>query len=100
MPALLLSCASVPNTPVCTQLSPDRGFCVYTIEEKEFLWDDEHKFDGKTWWEAKPSMVYVPAKSWAEIKKFIIKTCKQHKDCQKDIATWERKAKKIDEKAN
>ena len=95
---LLEGCASVPDVPVCSQINPSKGYCVYTISEKDFIWDDEHKFEDKTFWEARPYFVYVPAKSWAEIKKFIIKTCKQHKDCQKDIATWDRKLKKIDEK--
>lgn len=57
--------------------------------------------DGKeismTWWEMRPLMLFVPPPSYAAIKSYIVKTCKQQK-CDEAIGSWDRRVKRIDQK--
>lgn len=94
----LTSCASVPDEPVCFEIHPAKGYCVNTISAKEFPVDEENKYKGKTWWEMKPYMIYLPVSSWVEFKSYIIKRCKQH-NCSKQIAKWKRTIEIIDERS-
>jgi hypothetical protein len=86
------------------EISPSRGFCTNTVSDKEFEINDENPYTftpGKpamTWWEMRPSFIYVPAESWAKLKAWIIKTCKQTNQCDAAIASWQRKIDFIDEK--
>ena len=79
-----------------------KGWCTYTVSDKEFYIDDDHPYDfndGKgpqTWWALRPTFVQVPAPTWAKVKEFIIKVCKQSGKCDKDVASWERKTQAID----
>jgi hypothetical protein len=82
---------------VCVEESPSQAFCTYTISDKDFYINDSQKIDGKTYWDIKPTMLRIPYKSWVEIKSFIIKTCKRQ-NCDKDIASWNRKLESIDSK--
>lgn len=93
--SLQLSCANVPDVPVCVALTYDKGFCVNTVSDKEQIVDDKNKFNGKTWWEMKPEMVQVPADSYAEIKAAFIKICKKHGVCKKDMDKYEKKMDKL-----
>lgn len=68
-----------------------------TVSGQEMIIDDTHLLDGKTWFDLKPTMVYVPSDSWAKIKAFIIKSCKNNNNC-KQISSWERSINAIDEK--
>jgi hypothetical protein len=43
-------------------------------------------------------MIQVPPDSWAEIKKFIINTCKQNNNCDSKVSSWDRKLSDIDTK--
>jgi hypothetical protein len=63
--------------PVCAQVSAQKGFCAYTISEKEYL------VEGSQWEELKKQSLITPADSWAEIKKFILKACEKDKNCKK-----------------
>ena len=87
----LISCASVPAVPVCTEITPFKGWCTNTITDEEYYVDDEHKLFDMTWWELRPSMVMVPAQSWTQIKSSFIKLCKKNGNCNRDIDKWERK---------
>jgi hypothetical protein len=88
------------------EISYSRGFCTNTISDKEFEINEKnpHNFTpGKpalTWWEMRPTFIYVPAESWAQIKSWIIKTCKQTNQCDNSIASWQRKIDFIDGKIN
>ena len=93
-------CTTVPDKPVCVELGPDRAFCTYTIQDKDFYWDDTNKYENKTYWEAKPSMVLVPPSSWVAIKTFIIEECKKNLDCSGNVDKWERGFERIEEKLN
>jgi hypothetical protein len=90
----LSSCATVPDVPVCTKINLDKGWCTYTISEKEFYWDENHLYNGKTWWQATPTMIYLPLESWVKIKEYIIYECKKNSDCADNIGTWEGKISK------
>ena len=102
--ALLLSlivsagCATAPDVPVCVEITPSRGWCTYTISDKDFEISETKKHEGKTYWELRPTMLLVPASSWAKIKAFIIKTCKQHGNCDQAVSSWDRKLNSIDTK--
>lgn len=58
--------------------------------------DDTHLFEGKSWWEARPTMLHVPATSWVKIKEFIIKICKKSNKCDSEITGWDRSVDAID----
>jgi hypothetical protein len=75
--------------PLCKELGVDRAYCVWTIENKEQYVDDTNKLNGKTWWEIRPSVVMVPAESWAEIKAFVIKLCEKTQKCEGRQNKWE-----------
>ena len=93
--SFVISCTKPPAVPICLELNLDRAFCVNTITADEFTWDSTHPFEGKTYWEARPSNLIVPASSWAKIKEFIIKSCKQSNKCD-DVASWDRTIGAID----
>lgn len=92
MSSLLVSSCSVtpPDVPLCTEINPSRGYCVNTLSNKKYEINDTQKLEDKTWWEAKPYMIYMPVSSWVEIKSFMIKICKISKMCNVDISSWNR----------
>lgn len=99
---LLSGCATMPpDVPICMEVSPVQGWCTYTISDKEFYIDDEHPYSfyedqpKQTWWELRPTFLLVPAPSYAGLKAYVVKTCKQQK-CDKQIMSWDRTTKKID----
>jgi hypothetical protein len=75
-----------------------RGRCVHIISGKSFVISGkkEELFEGKTWWDLTPTMILVPASSWAELKKYIIKNCKRTGKCDKEISNWENTIETID----
>lgn len=93
---IVFSCASVPDVPICKEITPDKGYCSWTLSPGGFIVDEEHPhaFNPKkpeelsTWWEQRPLMLQVPGHSWAEIKKFIIKSCKISRKCRGDVGEW------------
>lgn len=91
----LVNCASIPDIPICTEITPIRGWCTKTISDDEFYVDDNNKLNNMTWWEMRPTMVLVPSLSWIEIKTSFIKICKKNGNCSKDIDKWERKFYKV-----
>lgn len=94
----LISCATAPpDVPVCVEITMSRGYCVNTISSKEYYVDDSNKLDNETWWEARPSMLMMPASSWAKIKTYIITQCKRTGQCDKEITSWERTIKTVDQ---
>jgi len=97
--SLLISCGTTPpDIPLCTEITPDRGYCINTISSTEFEVNDTELLNGKTWWESRPLMIYMPTSSWVELKKFIIKICKKTKRCDKSISSWNRTVGIIDKK--
>lgn len=84
------SCASVPDVPICAEVSMSKGICVYTVSGKSIAVDDEHPLEGQTWFDIRVKTLSVPASSWAKIKAFMIKQCKKTKKCDVDISSWDR----------
>lgn len=93
---LLASCVHAPDVPVCVEITPERARCVKIISGTESTIDETNLYNGFTWWEARPTMVQVPAESWAQIKAFIIKVCKKSNQCDSQISSWERSIQAID----
>ena len=98
---IITSCANLSSIdkPVCTEITPDRGYCVTIISGKGEYVDDVKKmktFDanGKlvemTWFEMKPTMVLVPIQTYAALKKYLIMNCKKSKRCNDKIDSWDR----------
>ena len=93
------SCAGLPpDEPLCTEITVERGFCVRMMSGHTFEVNEHMKLNGKTWWEMKPSMVYMPASTWAALKKWIIKTCKNNSQCDGADASWDRTVEIIEDK--
>lgn len=86
------NCASVPDVPICAEISISRGVCTYTVSGKNVEVDDEHLLEGQTWFDIRSKVLSVPASSWAQIKSWMIKQCKQNK-CNIDISSWDRELK-------
>ena len=95
---LLASCATPPpNVPVCAELTPDRGSCVYTVTGEQVEINETNKLEGKTWWEMRPAMLQMPASAWAKVKSWIIKVCKKNpKMCEDAVTSWDRTLDNVD----
>lgn len=53
------------------------------VSGEHFDWNDDNLVDGKTYFEARPTMIQIPPESVAELKAFFLKYCKQYKKCSK-----------------
>lgn len=74
---ILSSCAhKLPDSPVCISVSERKGFCTYTISNKEYFLQD------KEWHDLKNKSLVMPIDSWAEIKIFILQICKDYGKCE------------------
>jgi hypothetical protein len=100
----LSGCATTPpDVPICLELSPTRGWCTHTLSDREFYIDDEHPYSfykdqpKMSWWELRPTLLLVPSPSYAALKAYIVKTCRQQR-CDAQIGSWERRVKRIDER--
>ena len=93
---ILSSCASLPDVPACVELDINRGYCINTISDREFLVSDKNNPLGEEWFDARPKMVMLPASSWASIKGYILKQCKRHNDC--NLKSAEKKVGAIDKR--
>ena len=95
---LLSACAGLPpDKPLCTELSLDRGYCVKMMSGESFEVSDTKPYQGKTWWEMRPTMIRMPLETWVDLKKWIIKICKNNSQCDSAVSNWERTVNKIDE---
>lgn len=86
---LASSCATVPDVPICAEVSLSKGICTYTVSGKNIEVTDDKPLDGQTWFDIRAKVLAVPASSWAEIKAWMIKQCKKNK-CNVDISSWDR----------
>jgi FKBP-type peptidyl-prolyl cis-trans isomerase 2 len=66
-----------------------KGICTKTVSGTNVIVDDDHPLEGQTWFDMRIRTLSMPAESWAKIKAYMIKMCKQHK-CNVDISTWDR----------
>lgn len=79
----------MPNVPVCAEVTMSKGFCTYTVSGINVIVDDDHPLEGQTWFDIRAKTLSVPASSWASLKAWMIKMCKQNK-CSFDISSWDR----------
>lgn len=95
----LTACATKPpDITACVEMSISRGECVRVVSGQRIRVDEDHKLNGKTWWEMRPTNIILPLESWIDLKKFIIKTCKNNKNmCDKEISSWDRSIQHIDD---
>lgn len=91
----LTACATPPDVPICVDLDT-QGYCIWTISNHEQYVDETNLLLGEPWSKVKSTSLLVPSKSWAQIKEFILKVCKQHKDCRDNIGLWSSSAESID----
>lgn len=73
-----------------------RGYCINTISATEIEVNDYQKLDGQTWWQIRPTMLMLPASSWAKLKVYIITQCKRTGTCDREIASWSRTIEAVD----
>lgn len=92
---LLSGCASVPNFYGCRQRTVNSGFCTWSLKGDDFIIDDTHLYNGKTWIDMKIESVYLPAESYSQIKEYILKSCKQNNNCNQNISNWDTKLNSI-----
>ena len=93
---IAISCATVPDVPICKELTPDRGWCSWTLkkggfyvdEANPYAFDPEHPEKLSTWWEYRPVMMALPPYSYGELKKYIIKQCRITRKCQGNVGEW------------
>jgi hypothetical protein len=64
---------------------------------KSFEISEKTPYQKLTWWEMRPHMIQMPASTWRELKKWIIKTCKNNDQCESSVSNWERTVNSIDE---
>lgn len=49
-----------------------------------------------TWWDMRPTMIYIPYFGYAPLKKYIIIECKKN-DCGGQVESWDRTLNHVDE---
>lgn len=86
----LSGCSSIPEVPICAEVSIAKGICTYTVSGKTVTVDDDNLMDGMTWFDLRVKALTVPASSWAKIKAFLVKQCKKTNQCDVDIDSWDR----------
>ena len=97
----LASCAVKPtDDPLCKELSITRGYCVNMISGKAYEVNDQNKFNGKTWWDMRPTNIQMPIDTWKNLKTFIIKVCKKYGNCDREISSWDRTLETLDKKVS
>lgn len=83
------SCASIPDVPICAEVSMSKGICTYTVSGKNIEITDDKPLNGQTWFDIRAKNLSVPADSWAELKAWMVKMCKKN-GCNVDISSWDR----------
>jgi hypothetical protein len=86
----LSGCSTIPDTIICAEISLSKGICRYTISDKTITIDDNNLYEDETWFSMRNKALMVPAKSWAEIKSWMIKQCKKTNQCNVQIDSWDR----------
>ena len=85
-----VSCASLPDEYLCTNLSESKCYCDRTISSDPKIIDDDNTLDGQTCADLRSNSILMPAKTWASIKSYILKVCKQYNNCA-GVGDWENK---------
>jgi hypothetical protein len=85
-----------PNKPICAEINLTKGVCTDMLTGKTYVVDEDHKLNGKTWWESRPYMLRMPIDTWAALKVYIIKVCKKYGCSDPEIANWDRAVESID----
>lgn len=76
------SCNPVPDIVVCKERAADIAKCMKVVSEEKFDWDNEHLYKGQSYWDVRPTMIQMPPESWAQLKAYILKSCKTKKGCK------------------
>lgn len=81
----------LPNVPIYQDLGAS-GYELHTLPGKE-----EREVDGEEWDKIKSQAFIVPYESWAEIKLFIFKICKDYGKCtEEEVPQVEAHLREID----
>ena len=92
------SASKLPDTLVCVEMSISRGECVRSVSGTKLTIDETRPYNGKTWWQMRPTNLVIPMQSWIEMKKFIIKMCKQNEGtCDSQVSDCDRSLETIDQ---
>jgi hypothetical protein len=84
----LVSCASVPDIPLCTDLG-NKGYCETWLSRKGQYVDEKNLFQGKKWSQLRAESVLCPANEcFVPLKQFIANYCHQNKDCANGAGKW------------
>lgn len=78
---LASACSSLPNFSACKELAPDRAKCIKVVSNEKYDWDDKNLVNGKTYWEIRPTLIQIPADSYADLKSYLLKECKRTNKC-------------------
>ena len=88
-----------PNPKCMEQIGePECGSCKWTISDRRrFVGEDKkNHLYGKPWTQILAEAAIVPSEGVAEMKSYIIKNCKKHGDCNRNIDRWRVKLDAID----
>jgi len=71
------------DVPVCKGLTPQIGYCTWTLSKKSIIVNNKTLLFGRTWWQTTPYLASLPPESWAPLKSAMTKIChKYQKDCK------------------
>jgi hypothetical protein len=91
---------TVRANPMCVKMigEPQCGYCVWTISSRVQYVGESEKYHlyGKPWSVILREMILMPSESYAKAKAYIIKNCKKHGDCNRDIDKWRIKLDSLD----
>ena len=95
---LASSCSNLSDIdkPVCVEINLSKGYCTSIISGEGFVIDDENPYQGKTWWELRPTHIQVPHETWAAIKTYLITNCRRSRQCNRNIDSWTRSIEELE----
>jgi hypothetical protein len=68
------------DVPVCKSLTPQIGYCTWTISRRSMIVNNTKTLFGRTWWETTPYVAMLPPESWAPLKAAMAKICHRYQD--------------------
>ena len=93
---LFASCSSVPDVPILTRIDFNKCAYAYTISDKSGVIDDVNLLNGKTCLDYVNEGLIVPVDSWMDLKKFIVKKCRQTPKYCEGVGDWNNKINIMD----
>lgn len=79
---LMASCANIPDTRYCVEVSPVEAKCIKMVSGIKEDWNDTNLLYEKNYWDAKSILIRIHPEEVAKLKAYFLKTCKKMGNCK------------------